>query len=99
MACLIKVKCKEGDDINVSFDKPLRDYQEHIIGVYMNHIGEPIAKNHTQNGNGGILEVPCGRGKCLSKDTPIMMFDGSIKMVQDESEIKSWETILHQGTY
>ena len=78
-----KSELQEGDDIDVSFDKPLRDYQEHIIGVYMNHIGEPIAKNHTENGNGGILEVPCGRGKCLSKDTPIMMFDGSIKMVQD----------------
>lgn len=78
-----KSELQEGDDIDVSFDKPLRDYQDHIIGVYMNHIGEPIAKNHTENGNGGILEVPCGRGKCMSKDTPIMMFDGSIKMVQD----------------
>lgn len=34
-------------------------------------------------GGGGILEVPCGRGKCLGKDTPILMFDGTIKMVQD----------------
>ena len=78
-----KSELQEGDDIDVSFDKPLRDYQENIISVYMNHIGEPIAKNQTENGNGGILEVPCGRGKCMSKDTPIMMFDGSIKMVQD----------------
>jgi len=31
----------------------------------MNHIGEPISKNNTQNGNGGILEVPCGRGKTV----------------------------------
>jgi superfamily II DNA or RNA helicase len=60
-----KSELQEGDDIDVSFDKPLRDYQEHIIGLYMNHIGEPIAKNHTQNGNGGILEVPCGRGKTV----------------------------------
>jgi hypothetical protein len=60
-----KSELQEGDDIDVSFDKPLRDYQDHIIGVYMNHIGEPIAKNHTENGNGGILEVPCGAGKTL----------------------------------
>lgn len=32
---------------------------------------------------GGILCLPCGFGKCLGKDTPVMMYDGSIKMVQD----------------
>lgn len=32
---------------------------------------------------GGVLSLPPGFGKCLGKDTPIMMFDGSIKMVQD----------------
>ena len=31
----------------------------------------------------GILEIYCGAGKCLGKDTPILMYDGSIKMVQD----------------
>lgn len=65
-----------GDDIQVEFAKPIRDYQEEIIGVYMNHV------RPTETG-GGILEVPCGRGKCLGKDTPVLMFDGTIKMVQD----------------
>jgi hypothetical protein len=65
-----------GDDIQVEFAKPIRDYQEDIIGVYMNHV------RPTETG-GGILEVPCGRGKCLGKDTPVLMFDGTIKMVQD----------------
>jgi superfamily II DNA or RNA helicase len=32
---------------------------------------------------GGILCLPCGYGKCLGRDTPVMMHDGSIKMVQD----------------
>jgi superfamily II DNA or RNA helicase len=32
---------------------------------------------------GGILSVPCGFGKCLGKGTPILMFDGSIKKVED----------------
>ena len=32
---------------------------------------------------GGILEIYCGAGKCLGINTPILMFDGSIKMVQD----------------
>ncbi len=32
---------------------------------------------------GGILEIYCGAGKCLGKDTPILMYDGTIKLVQD----------------
>ena len=32
---------------------------------------------------GGVLSLPCGYGKCLGKDTPVMMFDGNIKKVQD----------------
>jgi len=69
----------QGDSIDVEFVKPLRDYQDTIIDVYMKHVsttaGEPAG--------GGILEVPCGRGKCLGKDTPILMYDGTIRPVQD----------------
>lgn len=31
----------------------------------------------------GIFKLTTGAGKCLGKDTPVMMFDGSVKMVQD----------------
>lgn len=31
----------------------------------------------------GIIRVATGGGKCLGKDTPILMFDGTIKMVQN----------------
>jgi len=71
-----KMELSLGDSISVPFVKPIRDYQEKIIQVYLDHIGE-------RKTGGGILEVPCGRGKCLAKDTPILMFDGSLKMVQD----------------
>lgn len=30
-----------------------------------------------------IIVAPTGAGKCLGRDTPILMFDGTIKMVQD----------------
>lgn len=37
-----------------------------------------------ENGSGSlILAALAGTGKCLGKDTPILMFDGSIKAVQD----------------
>jgi Hom_end-associated Hint/Type III restriction enzyme, res subunit/LAGLIDADG-like domain len=32
---------------------------------------------------GGVLSLAPGFGKCLGKDTPVMMYDGSIKPVQD----------------
>jgi superfamily II DNA or RNA helicase len=39
-------------------------------------------KAFTEKG-GGVLSLPCGFGKCLGKNTPVMMFDGTIKKVQD----------------
>ena len=79
-----KNKLSFGDAISVPFVKPIRDYQEAIIDVYLRHIDSasapPIEREMV---GGGILEVPCGRGKCLGKDTPILMYGGSIKMVQD----------------
>jgi superfamily II DNA or RNA helicase len=79
-----RCEIQDGVDISLEFTKPLRDYQEKIIDVYMNYVNTPICKNNeTCNGSGGILEVPCGRGKCLGKDTLILMYDGSLKCVQD----------------
>jgi len=112
-------------------DKPLRDYQNEIIGVFLEHVRKQVLEFETvvesdagdvesmsmksptalippeknsgnqthldpvpvlervDYGGGGILEVPCGRGKCLAKNTPILMYDGSIKKVQDV-EVGDW---------
>lgn len=78
-----KCEIDEGDDIALEFAKPLRDYQDEIVGIYTKYVNTSICKDSLQIGSGGILEVPCGRGKCLGKDTPILMYDGTIKMVQD----------------
>ena len=78
-----KSELQQGDDVELEFVKTLRDYQEDIITVYLDHVNTPVAQNDTGYGNGGILEVPCGRGKCMGRDTPILMYDGTIKMVQD----------------
>ena len=53
------------DSISLEFTKPLRDYQEKIIDVYIHHVCKPICNNSSNNGGGGILEVPCGRGKTI----------------------------------
>jgi hypothetical protein len=79
----MKTDIDSGDDISLEFPKSIRDYQEKIIGVYTNHVNTPICEGSIKTGGGGILEVPCGRGKCLGKNTPVLMYDGTIKMVQD----------------
>ena len=52
---------QEGDDINVRFDKPLRDYQETIVSAYIDYVG---CKDGAKNG-GGILDVYTGAGKTV----------------------------------
>jgi superfamily II DNA or RNA helicase len=58
-----KNKLSFGDDISVPFVKPIRDYQEAIIDVYLRHISH--SKEQRERTGGGILEVPCGRGKTV----------------------------------
>jgi hypothetical protein len=73
-----------GVDINVPFTKDLRDYQDKIVSIYMDHVSPSDSDGGISPCSGGaILEVPCGRGKCLGKDTPVMMYDGTIRVVQD----------------
>ncbi len=55
----------EGSNINVTFTKPLRDYQEKIIGIYTKYVNTPICSGSANVGSGGILEVPCGFGKTV----------------------------------
>ena len=69
-------KLPDGDSINIIFKGMPRDYQLKIVDAFFKHINEKLLP-------GGLLDIPCGFGKCLSKNTPIMMYDGSIKMVQD----------------
>lgn len=66
----------EGDSIDVEFNGTLREKQQVVVQTYLNKVKEqPI--------EGGLLELPCAFGKCLGKDTEIVMYDGSIKLVQD----------------
>jgi Hom_end-associated Hint/Type III restriction enzyme, res subunit/Homing endonuclease len=79
----VRCEISNGHTINVTFAKQLRDYQENIISVYMNHVNKPLCSGYGVNGGGGILEIFCGAGKCLAKNTPVLMYDGNIKLVQD----------------
>ena len=47
-------KLTEGDDVNLTFQGSLRDYQKPVIEKFINHVS---------GGGGGLLELPCAWGK------------------------------------
>lgn len=55
----------------------MNDVKEQILLFLNSRIYNPNSKSSL-----GLIGPP-GVGKCLGKDTPILMYDGSIKMVQD----------------
>lgn len=71
-----KIKISDGLPIDLPFSGQLRENQEIVVKTYVDH----VAKCGT---GGGLLELPCAYGKCLGKDTEILMYDGKIKKVQD----------------
>jgi len=50
-------KIESPKEINILFQGELREYQDNIISAYMNNI--------IQGNDGGLLEIPCGRGKTV----------------------------------
>jgi superfamily II DNA or RNA helicase len=62
----MKTDIEPGDNIQLEFAKTLRDYQTKIIDVYTKYVDRKLcAAENSINGSGGILEVPCGRGKTV----------------------------------
>jgi superfamily II DNA or RNA helicase len=54
-----EIRIPKGDDISIDFMGDLRDYQHNIVGIYMKTATEKSF------GGGGLLEIPCGRGKTV----------------------------------
>jgi len=78
-----ETKITEGDDIALEFQGSLRPAQEPVVKAYLDKVLNSNNNSNNSGGGGGLLELPCGFGKCLGIDTPIMMFDGTFKKVQD----------------
>lgn len=73
---------------NFEFKGKLRDYQELIINEIFKkfnlNLTKPIQHQLSQSTpKGGLIKLSCGGGKCLGFNTPILMYDGTIKLVQD----------------
>jgi superfamily II DNA or RNA helicase len=56
---------QQGEDCDIEFVGELRDYQQKIVKTYVDHVSRPICSDASEFGGGGILEVPCGRGKTI----------------------------------
>jgi superfamily II DNA or RNA helicase len=55
----IPMKIGEGEDITLSFDGELRDYQQKVVDAYKTNI---VRQNDY---GGGLIEIGCGRGKTV----------------------------------
>jgi superfamily II DNA or RNA helicase len=72
-----KNSMKDGVDCpRLTFHGKIRAEQEAPVQSFIEAVKDPRKM-------GGIISLPCGMGKCLGKDTPVLMYDGTIKMVQD----------------
>jgi len=60
--------------INIKFKGTLRDNQKPIVFESLDKI---------KNVGGGIISVACAGGKCLAKGTKILMYNGTIKCVEN----------------
>ena len=54
-----EIRLPKGADIDIAFNGDLRDYQNNIVDIFLKN----ATKDHC--GGGGLLEIPCGRGKTV----------------------------------
>jgi hypothetical protein len=67
----------EGDDINIDFNGQLRKEQTKPMESFLSSCQDPLKR-------GGIINLSCAGGKCLAKDTKVIMFPFlNLKNVQD----------------
>ena len=71
-----KIELSEGENIDLEFNGQLRDYQIPVVDKYMEYISK-------SDGSGGLLELPCGFGKCLGKGTKLMLANGEFELVEN----------------
>ena len=68
------IKITEGNDIHLEFKGTLRENQVPVVNKYLDHI---------LGGGGGLLELPCGFGKCLGKGTKVILYNGNVELVEN----------------
>jgi superfamily II DNA or RNA helicase len=86
----ITSKLDEPERISIKFGGDLRDYQEAIVNSYLSHVSKP----HIQ---GGLLEVPCGRGKtCCGLYIAAKLGFKTLVVVHKEFLLNQWVERIQQ---
>jgi superfamily II DNA or RNA helicase len=70
--------------ISVEFNGTLRKEQEAPVSAFLTACHDPEKR-------GGIISLQCAAGKCLAKDTEVLMYDGTVQKVQD---VKTQDRIM-----
>ena len=75
-----QISIKPSDKLWVEKFRP-----KHLENLVGNKYSIALLTNIVKNGNmpNLILTGPPGTGKCLGKNTPVLMYDGTVKMVQN----------------
>jgi superfamily II DNA or RNA helicase len=72
---------------NFKFTGNLREPQKLIVNTVLEkfnlNLDNPTNYSDLKTSKGGLIKLGCGSGKCLAYNTEILMFDGTIKLVQD----------------
>jgi superfamily II DNA or RNA helicase len=71
-----KNKLPESVNISLKFIGNLRDNQKKPVKAFLDACNDDLKM-------GGLINLQCAAGKCHGINTPIIMYDGSIKKVQD----------------
>jgi len=83
-------KLEDPTPINLTFAGALRDYQKPIIQSYLDHVGKP-------NVEGGLLELPCGRGKtCCALYISAALGMKTLVIVHKEFLLNQWVERIHE---
>jgi superfamily II DNA or RNA helicase len=83
-------KISEGDDINLTFQGTLRDYQEPVVNKFITYV-----KN--ENTLGGLLELPCAWGKTsASLYICSQLKKKTLVIVHKEFLMNQWIERIHQ---
>ena len=77
------LKISYGKAINLDFNGNLRDYQINVLNAYLKAINFEEKEENNVGNSSALIELWTGAGKCMGIDTPILMYNGDIKMVQD----------------
>lgn len=72
------------EDLYFGKDDYIQERQPDMLPTYPQSVVHMLSKSMVDSNNRGILAWhSTGSGKCHAKDTPILMYDGTVKKVQD----------------